>query len=192
MIADEPRRRRRLSEDEHTLWRDVTRSIAPLKRRRAASAPDVAPPSEVPGKLTKKFDKPFRVDAPAQRKAPPKSSPPPLAPIDRRTRLRIARGAEAIEARLDLHGRTQSEAHGALLRFLRRAQADGARTVLVITGKGSRKSERDISREHGVLRRQVPHWLALPEFRVFVLGVEDAHVSHGGEGALYVRVRRAR
>jgi DNA-nicking Smr family endonuclease len=102
--------------------------------------------------------------------------------------LRIARGAEAIDARIDLHGRTQSEAHGVLLSFLRRVQADGARTVLVITGKGGR----DQGGERGVLRRQVPLWLMLPEFRLYVIGVEDAHVGHGGEGALYVRVRRAR
>jgi DNA-nicking Smr family endonuclease len=87
-----------------------------------------------------------------------------------------------------------------LLRFLRRAQADGAKFVLVITGKGARAG--DASGEHawgervwgerGVLKRQVPLWLRLPEFRPYVIGFEAAHVGHGGEGALYVRVRRAR
>ena len=125
---------------------------------------------------------------------PPKS--PPLAPLDRRLKQRVARGREPIEARLDLHGMTQKQAHGALLRFLRRAQADGAKTVLVVTGKGSasrsRSGEHDDDRERGVLRRQVPMWLALPEFRLLVVGFDDAHVGHGGEGALYVRLRRAR
>ncbi len=102
-------------------------------------------------------------------------------------RARVARGKEAIEARLDLHGLTQSEAHAALTRFLRSASARGVRLVLVITGKGRRSDG-----EGGVLRRQVPHWLRLPEFRTFVIGFEDAHISHGGEGALYVRLRRAR
>ena len=97
---------------------------------------------------------------------------------------RVARGKEAIDARLDLHGFTQSEAHAALLRFLRNANARNARLVLVITGKGR-------GGEIGVLRRQVPQWLGLPEFREFVVGFEDAHITHGGEGALYVRVRRA-
>jgi DNA-nicking Smr family endonuclease len=101
---------------------------------------------------------------------------------------RVARGKEAIDGRLDLHGLTQSEAHATLLRFLRAASNRGARLVLVITGKGARASDG----ERGVLKRQVPHWLALPEFRAFVVGFEDAHVAHGGEGALYVRVRRAR
>ena len=117
----------------------------------------------------------------------PKSAPA-LVPLDRRLKQRLARGAETIDARIDLHGRTQSEAHGALLRFLRRAQADGAKVVLVITGKGAGTS--DFAHERGVLKRQVPHWLMLPEFRALVLGAEDAHAGHGGEGALYVRVRR--
>ena len=73
-------------------------------------------------------------------------------------------------------------------RFLRQASGRGARLVLVITGKGARGE----AGERGVLRRQVPHWLRLPEFRALVIGFEQAHVAHGGEGALYVRVRRSR
>jgi DNA-nicking Smr family endonuclease len=103
-------------------------------------------------------------------------------------RSRVARGKEDIDGRLDLHGLTQSEAHAALLRFLRQASGRGARLVLVITGKGARGGEG----ERGVLRRQVPQWLRLPEFRALVIGFEQAHVAHGGEGALYVRVRRSR
>jgi DNA-nicking Smr family endonuclease len=97
------------------------------------------------------------------------------------------RGKEPIDARLDLHGLTQAQAHSALLHFLREASARGARLVLVITGKGGRGDS-----ERGVLKRQVPHWLALPEFRAFVVGYDDAGLRHGGEGALYVRLRRPR
>jgi DNA-nicking Smr family endonuclease len=79
---------------------------------------------------------------------------------------------------------TQAQAHAALSRFLLAAQAGGARFVLVITGKG------DTGR--GVLRRQVPLWLELPDFRDQVLGFEAANLGHGGEGALYVRIRRRR
>jgi DNA-nicking Smr family endonuclease len=195
MSADEPRRRRRLSDHEHALWRGVTRSIAPLKRGRGRKIADeqdaIAAPTPADAIGSKRKSKPApatRPHATPARPAPVAKAPPPLMPIDRRTRLRIARGVETIDARIDLHGRTQSEAHGVLLAFLRRAQADGSRIVLVITGKGSR----DQARERGVLRRQVPLWLGLPEFRAYVLGVEDAHVAHGGEGALYVRLRRAR
>jgi DNA-nicking Smr family endonuclease len=202
MSTSDPPRRRRLTDEEHVLWRGVARSVAPLKRGRTRKLVDAdadiaasAPKADKPGPAKKSKAVVHAHAAPSVSKAktkpaakPPTTSPPPLMPIDRRTRLRIARGAEAIDARIDLHGRTQSEAHGVLLSFLRRVQADGARTVLVITGKGSR----DQGRERGVLRRQVPLWLMLPEFRIYVIGVEDAHVGHGGEGALYVRVRRAR
>ena len=121
---------------------------------------------------------------------------PPLAPLGRRLKQRVARGREPIEARLDLHGMTQQQAHAALLRFLHRAQAGGAKTALVVTGKGLRRSssgaEYDADSRPGVLKRQVPLWLALPEFRPLVVGFDDAHVGHGGEGALYVRLRRGK
>ena len=108
---------------------------------------------------------------------------------------RLARGRANIDARIDLHGLTQAEAHAALLRFLHRAQAEGARFVLVITGKGTPATagtQHPASGERGVLRRQVPLWLGLPEFRSCVLGFDGAHVGHGGDGALYVRLRRTR
>jgi DNA-nicking Smr family endonuclease len=104
---------------------------------------------------------------------------------------RVARGRQAIDARIDLHGLTQAQAHAALLRFMRTASARGARLVLVITGKGSKDLARS-ENERGVLRRQVPQWLGSPDFRNLVIGFEDAHIAHGGEGALYVRVRRSR
>jgi DNA-nicking Smr family endonuclease len=118
----------------------------------------------------------------------PPAPSPPLAPLGRRLKQRVARGREPIDARLDLHGMTQREAHAELLHFLHRAQASGAKTALVVTGKGGRNAD---SRP-GVLKRQVPMWLALPEFRLLVVGFDDAHVGHGGEGALYVRLRRGR
>jgi len=176
-------RRRVLSQDERVLWSTVTRSIAPL--RDETLEPDIdaeAAVTEKPRPAARKA-KPAAVPAPAKSTPP---APPQLTPLTRRMRRSVARGKEAIDARLDLHGLTQSEAHAALLRFLRQASAREARLVLVITGKGTRDGER------GVLKRQVPQWLALPEFRSFVIGFEDAGVRHGGEGALYVRLRRLR
>ena len=108
--------------------------------------------------------------------------------LGRRGRARLSRGKDEIEARLDLHGMTQIRAHRALLSFLQRANHEGMTFVLVITGKGKMGAES----ERGVLRRQVPQWLGLPEFRSLVVGFEEAHVGHGGEGALYVRIRRVR
>ena len=104
--------------------------------------------------------------------------PPPLAPLGRRERSQLARGRKEIDARIDLHGMTQTRAHRALSDFLHRAHADGLTFVLVITGKGKMGPES----ERGVLRRQVPQWLGLPEFRSLVVGFEEAHVGHGGAG----------
>ena len=106
-----------------------------------------------------------------------------------RERAQLSRGRKEIDARLDLHGMTQTRAHRALSVFLQRAHSDGLTFVLVITGKG-RAAGADP--ERGVLRRQVPKWLSLPEFRSLVVGFEKAHVGHGGEGALYVRIRRSK
>jgi DNA-nicking Smr family endonuclease len=110
-------------------------------------------------------------------------------------RQKLARGSENIDARIDLHGMTQADAHAALAHFLRRAQHNGARVVLVITGKGARNATSagaDPYAERGVLKRQVPHWLESAELRPFVVGFESATVGHGGAGALYVRVRKQR
>ena len=185
--GDDKSRRRKLSEEERTLWGRVTRHVAPLRRR-----PLSAEPIEASSAATKASPS-LSARAPTTRRPAPASRPTPkpmpaLEPLARREKQRLARGTVALDARIDLHGRTQSEAHAALLGFLRRAQADGARFALVITGKGG--SGGDHRNERGVLRRQVPHWLRLPEFRSYVVGFEDAHIGHGGEGALYVRLRR--
>jgi DNA-nicking Smr family endonuclease len=193
-------RRREVSEEEAALWQAVTRSIAPLKRRhrRRAAGPAIADVEAKP-KASPKPKGP-RASPPAAppmpHPTPPAPKVPALAPLDRRARQRLARGTQSIDDRLDLHGRTQAQAHSALLRFLRKAQAGGARMVLVITGKGS--TERDSAHkrgadgERGVLHRQVPQWLSLPEFRALVIGFSAAAIGHGGAGALYVRVRRSR
>ncbi len=174
-------RRRVLSYAERVLWTTVTKAIEPLHASAHFDAGEDAiaqiPPSS-----------PFAKTAPMPPPAPAKPTPPPLAPLGRRLRQRVARGKEAIDARLDLHGLTQAQAHSTLLHFLRNAHARDARLVLVITGKGGRGEG---ERERGVLRRHVPQWLGLPEFRSLVVGFEDAHIAHGGEGALYVRVRRS-
>ena len=175
--------RRKFSEEERALWARITGSVTPLRKSAAAAKATPAPPAP---------HKP-RAIAVARPDAPPRAAAakpvPSLQSLDRRLRQRLARGSEAIDARIDLHGKTQSQAHAALLRSLRRAQQEGARFVLVITGKGGRCG--DDGSERGVLRRQVPQWLRLPEFRVYVVGFEAAHVGHGGEGALYVRIRKS-
>lgn len=179
MNSGDRKRRRVLSDEERVLWSTVTKSIDPLwdsgNPEEIELADDVVPQSETAAVKPKSVA------------AGDENRPPPLAPLGRRMRARVARGRKAIDGRLDLHGLTQEEAHAALLRFLRNASTRDARLVLVITGKGGRRDG-----ERGILKRQVPHWLSLPEFRAFVVGFEDAHIAHGGEGALYVQVRRNR
>jgi DNA-nicking Smr family endonuclease len=182
MSADDGKpRRRKLSDEERTLWSRITRSVAPLRRK-------AVEPAEAASTTRKTTAAPtVRAHAPVRTPAPPTKPAPSVEPLDRKLKRRLARGTVEIDARLDLHGKTQSQAHAALLRFLHRAQGDGARFVLVITGKGTRDDG-----ERGVLKRQVPLWLRLPEFRGYVAGLEDAHIGHGGEGALYVKIRRER
>jgi DNA-nicking Smr family endonuclease len=186
-LFEPPRRKRGLSEEEHALWESVAKQIKPLRKKSRALKIQVAAPEAESEIATK----PVPMSSPAAllRIAPaPKPQAPPLAPLGRRERAQLSRGRKEIDARIDLHGMTQTRAHRALFGFLQRAQGDGLTFVLVITGKGKVGAES----ERGVLRRQVPQWLNLPEFRSLVVGFEEAHVGHGGEGALYVRVRRSR
>ena len=210
-LSEPPHPRTRvLSEEELALWDSVARQTKPLRKKRLAKAqptkaqPIKAQPTKVPhpkapadktpatpSRAVKPVARPAaaaRPMAPPPPSKPSKSTVPPLASLGRRERARLSRGKNEIDARLDLHGMTQIRAHHALLGFLQRAHSDGMTFVLVITGKGKVGAEQ----ERGVLRRQVPHWLGLPEFRALVVGFEEAHIGHGGEGALYVRVRRSR
>ena len=178
------RRRGVLTRDDLKLWAHVTRQVDPLSGRIAfryeeeivavAEAPAKSMPPEPPA---------------VARPASPK--PPPLAPLERRMKQRLARGQQPVDGVIDLHGMRQSEAHSALIGFIARAQHEGRSLVLVITGKGAATDPAD--REgRGVLRRMVPHWLADPVLRRHVVGFEAAARGHGGDGALYVRIRKAR
>lgn len=129
----------------------------------------------------------FRTQSVSAQAIRPKSHPkvPSQMPkLDKATHRKIAKGRVRIDGRVDLHGLTQDQAYTLLLRFIFDAQRNGSRFVLVITGKGSS------SGSEGVLKQSVPHWLATPPLRLCVSGFEDAGLSHGGTGALYVRIRR--
>lgn len=185
-----PRRKRALSEEEQALWESVAKQTKPLRKKpraKAAIAP-LAGASATAAKSAASLKSPPSMQ-PAKAVKPNPPPAPPLVSLGRRERSQLSRGRKDIDARIDLHGMTQSGAHQALLHFLQRAHHDGLRFVLVITGKGRAVGPES---ERGVLRRQVPNWLSLPEFRLLVVGFEEAHAGHGGEGALYVRVRRSR
>jgi DNA-nicking Smr family endonuclease len=185
------RRKRGLSEEERELWESVSKQFKPLRKKPRATRPQpVAPDPQTPPAARSAVAPKPSLPAQALRAARPDlpPAPPALAPLGRRERSQLSRGRKEIEARIDLHGMTQTRAHRALFGFLQRAHGEGLTFVLVITGKGRLGAES----ERGVLRRQVPQWLNLPEFRTLVVGFEEAHIGHGGEGALYIRVRGSR
>jgi DNA-nicking Smr family endonuclease len=175
---------RPLTDRERTLWAQVTRALTPLERRPASVEPSPSLPSPSAEPSRPAGPRPVRpLPAPAVVEA--KAAP---ARLDRRFKQRLARGLIAIDARIDLHGLTQAEAFAQLTAFLRRARRDGARTVLVITGKGT-PGDPDAP-PRGVLRRQVPLWLSGSALREAVIAFAPAAAEHGGDGALYVRLRR--
>jgi DNA-nicking Smr family endonuclease len=175
--------KRNVSAEERALFLETLKHARPLKKaikRKAPKTPalkNAEPKSETPAKPRKRE---YTILKPEGPKAPPlkEQFTPPAIGGHRAAHLR--RGKLEPEARLDLHGFTQDEAYRALQRFLMRAADMQFRVVLVITGKG------------GVLRGSVPRWLAQAEFRSLISGVGEAHVRHGGGGALYVSVRRKR
>jgi DNA-nicking Smr family endonuclease len=184
---------RSLTPDEEDLWSLVARTVRPL--RSAAPAKKLATETRKAEKKTPLRDTPRPVkmgtalEAEAAKPSPRAAGSPALMPIMRKEKQKLARGHETIDACIDLHGMTQTEAHAALRSLLQRSQAKGAKFVLVITGKGLPNSALN---GRGVLRRQVPLWLGLPEFRRYVAGFDVASASHGGEGALYVRLRKVK
>jgi len=167
---------RKARPEETRLWAVVAATVRPLPGRRVVVDQDVEP--EPPGKASAL--KPYVAAAhQTQARPAPKSAPGEIEPGRKR---RLTRERDHLEFRLDLHGFNQDGAKAALHRFLLNAQADGARAVLVITGKGYQGE--------GVLRRHAPDWLSDPALRGVVAGVSEAHRRHGGEGALYVALKR--
>lgn len=200
-----------LSAEDRALWKHVTASVE--KRRQGKPRvpevevePALEPATGGRSLKSERVASAGPVSKPARRAAvrePPPPPPPAVARatatvpgVDRRKVRRIASGTIEIEARLDLHGMTQSAAHARLIGFLQNAAAQGMRTVLVITGKGGSRQQPPPSSawwetdEIGVLRRSVPRWLAEPPLRAVVIGCQPASPRHGGEGALYILLRR--
>lgn len=179
---------RRLTEDDREIWDRIRQSVKPLRKRRAVKPTEQAEAAVEPETKRTKAAKPARPAVGIARAPKQKTPPQPaLAPLEEKTRRRLGRGLVEIDAKIDLHGMRQERAHDALVGFLRHAQAGGARIVLVVTGKGKEGGE-----GRGVLRYAVPNWLARPDLRELVVGFEEAGRRHGGEGALYVRIRRRR
>ncbi len=196
MTQPTTRRPRTASPEEAELFRATLRDVKPLRRRSRAVPASEPAPVETKRAAAPAVSHPAR----AQPKIPPRT--PTLAPldatytsrgsarapapgIDKRTHERFTKGEMAIDARLDLHGMTQDAAHAALLRFVERSAAAGLRCLLIVTGKGTRDGT-------GVLKAQVPRWLNEAGTRPYLLAIHRARPQHGGDGALYVLLKRKR
>jgi DNA-nicking Smr family endonuclease len=191
-------RLRRLSAEEIELWLAVAKTVSPRPSRVLPQAPvalnghEVQPPPAPPG-AAKTPEKPNGAKPPQGQPALARKIPP-LEPLERKLRQKLARGRIAPDSVIDLHGLTRHEACISLRRFLAQAQREGAKLVLVVTGKGRGAAVGGLSEDEtaGVLRRSVPQWLRAADYHSIVVGFEEASRPHGGAGALYVRLRRRR
>jgi len=202
-------KKRRLNKEEAALWDQVAKTMQPLQPLKAAKISETKkskPVSSKP-KPTPSLDlfdlKAFEIGSKSQtalgqsfvtRRIGPKApASKTTVQMDQKSFVKMRRGKLAPEARIDLHGMTLNQAHPALTQFILSSQRAGRRLVLVITGKGERVGPHPAtSRERGVLRRQVPQWLHAPALRPAILQVDQAHISHGGEGAYYVYLKKRR
>ncbi|MBO9473688.1 Smr/MutS family protein [Shimia sp. R10_1] len=194
--------RRKLSEDEVALWRKVAETAErlnpaakshdlplpkpkPQKKPRLREASPALPAFEVGSRASSELRGHDLMGSVSDRVA---RQP---VQMDKKAFGRMKRGKLVPEGKIDLHGMTADQAHGALTGFIMRSHGEGKRLVLVITGKG--KSKRDdgpIPTRRGVLKHQVPQWFALPPMKSCILQVAEAHIKHGGTGAYYVYLRR--
>lgn len=193
MAARKPPGQRALSEAEKDLWTQVTQDVKPINVSEPPPMTDLVQSLNEQETVTKRTARKRRpVVSSAPTNTPMPSGPPALVPgqtdmMDKRTARRLKRGQLGIDARLDLHGHVQATAHRSLERFIEDSFHQGHRTVLVITGKGNRGTG-----QVGVLKEAVPRWLNQMPIRDWVTGFSYAAVKDGGDGALYVRIKRRR
>lgn len=193
MAGKKPPGQRALSEAERELWTHVTRDVTPTASDHATFATQIEQFSDDSDAAQKPLTRKRRsLVPPATMPTPVPTGPPALVPgktnmMDKRTARRLKRGQLGIDARLDLHGHVQATAHRALETFLENSFYAGHRTVLVITGKGNRGTG-----QVGVLKEAVPKWLNQSPIRQWVTGFSYAAIKDGGDGALYIRIKRRR
>ena len=176
---------RGLTTEEATLWRRVTASVTPLERRRPAPPQPTVVERVLPGPKPQ-----GRVPAPLPPAPAPKAAPAPG--LDATWERKLARAAVAPDFTLDLHGHTLAQAHRRLDLGLAQASAQGARVVLLITGKPRPADPADRGTQRGAIRAKVVDWLAAGPHAGSIAAIRPAHRRHGGEGALYLVLRRAR
>jgi DNA-nicking Smr family endonuclease len=186
-----------LTAEEARLWSTVVRKIKPIAESPVESGALVAVDQKPAVQSTGK-KKPVKPLSP-EKSAPPLLKPAsvakkapqvPFAPLERQLRRGLSRGSSSVDATIDLHGMRQAEAHERLRCFILKAQRDGLKVVLVVTGKGNLADHDPSFDQRGVLRRNLPLWLRMPDLRPAIIGFEEASRQHGGSGAFYVRIRK--
>lgn len=175
---------RRLTAEERRLWRFAVRDTVPMLGHELPPEPEPPPPPPEPTRVVT-APGPVAPPQPVAKPAPPPLELGILRNMDHHTADRLRRGQLSFDARLDLHGLTQAQAHATLASLVHRCWTEGRRCLLVITGKGT-------SSGGGILKQNVPRWLAEPALARMVLAIQPARPKDGGEGALYVLVRRRR
>ncbi len=192
------RHRKTLSEEDQKLWEMVKKSTRPLHAVSYAMPAPQAKPKR-PEVKTPRPIKPFTMKGRPEPRLRLDLATDPMQPLtraphglDKRTHEQLRKGKKAPEARIDLHGMTAAQAHGALRGFILSCHARGLRLVLVITGKGrtTREETGIMPTRNGVLRHALPQWLDAPDMHPMILNISAAHARHGGGGAYYVYLRK--
>lgn len=180
---------RGLTAEEAAAWAQVASTVKPLAPRKpvsgdaatavTAAAPAASPPAARPAS---------RRPAPV----PPPAPPAPSGHLDATWDRKLARGTLSPDYTLDLHGHTLDSAHGRLIDGVAQARAMGARVVLLITGKPRPVEAADRGARRGAIRAKVLDWLAASSHAPAIASIRGAHIRHGGEGALYLVLRKER
>ena len=179
---------RGLSADEEALWAQLAASVTPLHP--ASKAPPV--PATPPAQVTPAKPTPTRKGRRPEPLVRPQHQRPAATPagLDGHWERRLRSAAIAPDFTLDLHGHTLDQAHARLDRGLRQAKAMGARLVLVVTGKSRPVDAADRATRRGAIRAKILDWLAAGPHASDIAAIRNAHRRHGGEGAIYIVLRR--
>ncbi len=174
-------------EDDNALWKAVASDFAPLKSKKPIRiARDAAAAASQKRKAPEIKITPIIPSPPVLKKEIKQDylEAGDMKHVDGSVAQKLKDGDYPIEARLDLHGRTQDEAFETMRYFIATAHSMGKRCILVITGKGVEGN--------GILREQFPKWLSTSGLREYILAFTHAKPQHGGDGAFYVLLRKNR
>ncbi len=186
MIDNQNKSQSKLDKDkiDQELWDYATQDVTPIKQSKSITVPKAQTKKQAP-KQKSKPSYPIRNET-------PQSTPHPHQ-TDRKTAQKLKRGQIPIDATLDLHGMSKSKAYAALQRFITTSVHEGCKCVLIITGKGRPRTNTPLSAaKPGILKTQTPQWLSEPHLQSYILQTQIAKPKHGGEGAIYVLLRKKR